>query len=62
MNFENSEVKEMYYDLQKKYGITHINLGHRFDTKKMTYDDLALIEEDCIKIDKIFTEIEKEEI
>lgn len=62
MKFENSEVEQMYYDLHKKYGIAHINLGDRFDTKKMTYADLTLIEEDCIKINKIFTEIEKEKI
>lgn len=62
MKFENFEVEQMYYDLHKKYGITHINLGRRFDTKKMTYDDLALIEEECIKIDEIFDEFEKEEI
>lgn len=61
MKFENFEVEEMYYNLHKKYGITHINLGHRFDTRKITYDDLALIEDECIKIDKIFAEIEKEE-
>lgn len=51
MKFENFEVEQMYYDLHKKYGITHINLGNRFDNNKMTYEDLEAIEEDCRNIE-----------
>lgn len=53
MKFENYEVEENYYNLLKKYGITHINFGYKYDYQKMTYDDLLSIEEDCIKFKEI---------
>lgn len=46
MKFENFEVQQMYYELHRKYGITHTNHGHEFDNRKFTYDDLIDLEED----------------
>lgn len=60
MKFENFEVEQMYYDLHKKYGITHINLGHQFDTKKMTYSNLIDIEDDCKKVKEMFDNMNRE--
>lgn len=60
MKFENFEIEQMYYDLHNKYGITHINLGNQFDNKKMTYNDLIDIEEDCKNIKEMFDNMNKE--
>lgn len=60
MKFEDFQVEQIYYDLHKKYGITHINLGRQFDNKKITYDDLIDIEEDFKNVKEMFDKMDKE--
>lgn len=48
MKFENYEVEEKYYDLHKKYGVTHSIPSDR--NKTVTYEYLDLLENDFKKI------------
>lgn len=45
MKFENFEVEEMFYELHKKYGVRHCNLGSRYNDKPFTAEDLVELEE-----------------
>lgn len=58
MKFENYDVQTMYYELIKKYGGGHLNLGRQFDHSPMNYEDLIVIEEDLKSIDKLFKDME----
>lgn len=52
MKFENNEIKEMYYDLHKKYKIHSI----RDISDLITYEDILDLEEYFKNFDSIFEE------